>query len=100
MAINFIQNHIIDKIEKETESILKSEKNTGFIWLQQPIYDKNNFNINKIGKSNPFALKKKFPLNWYALQPKTLLKIYKMIKRNEFFLIHDKKGPYYINVKK
>jgi hypothetical protein len=23
-----------------------------------------------------------------------------MIKRNEFFLIHDKKGPYYINVKK
>lgn len=57
MSINFIQDHIIDRIRKETESILKSEKNTGFIWLEQPIYDKNNFNINKIGKSSPFGLK-------------------------------------------
>lgn len=95
--LNFIQTHLVVKIRKHVEKVFRNENYHGFLWLDRPIYDKN-FVVNRLGTSSPFQLEEVVPLSWYALQPKTLLKVYKMLKNNEVYL-HVKQGPYYIDLK-
>lgn len=97
MRINFIQSHLVTRIRSSVELIFKNENYHGFLWLDNPIYDKKHV-INRLGPTNPFQVDEILPLSWYALEPKNLLKIYNMILDNKVYLQLREK-TYYINLK-
>lgn len=94
---NFITKHIIDSIErsiKEKKSILNL--NQGFCYLDEPIKTRINrdISINRVDKY-AYAEGEVMPISWYIIKESDLLKIYKALKENKFFVNREIGGVVY-----
>jgi hypothetical protein len=82
---DFLRPHLIQKIKeqvREKERILKVD---GFIFLDNPINDGKKV-INRLNKFNLYPKEEVLPLSWYITNGESLIKIYKEIKENKFYV--------------
>ena len=94
---NFITRHIIDSIEElidDKKAILNQKQ--GFFYLDEPIKTRINRNvtINRVDKY-VYAEDEILPISWYILNGSDLLKIYRALKDNRFFINREKDGVIY-----
>jgi hypothetical protein len=96
--MTFLDTHLIIKIRDKVKAI----DHIGFIWLDRPIYDKKVV-IDRI-KLDPYECDEILPISWYAVSPKTRLKIYNALCKDEVYIKQklnkdDAWCNYYINIK-
>jgi hypothetical protein len=84
MAVNFITQHIVRKINELIKSRQLRLKHQGFLYFNNPTNGKRK--INRVNTFNPFEVEELLPLNFYHLEGETLIEIYKKLKSNDFFI--------------
>lgn len=94
---SFITRHIIDSIEEliyDKKAILNQKQ--GFCYLDEPIKTRINRNItiNRVDKY-AYAEGETLPISWYILNGGDLLKIYRALKDNKFFVNREIDGVIY-----
>lgn len=97
--MNFLRTHLISKIESLVITKQRTLKSDGFFYFDEDIKDPRVI-INRINRWNVFPKEQILPVSWYMLEGQTLIKIFDMIKKNQFYAYKqiDKKD-YKIRIK-
>jgi len=95
MAMDFIRRHLIVNVQKMIIEKQKFVDFDGFFHLNECTKNRDNIFIDRVNRHNPYIKDKLYASNWYLLESKALLEIYKKIKNNEFYFIKNIKGQDY-----
>lgn len=93
-GVNFISLHLVKKIEKLISDKQLSLKHEGFYYFDQPISDGRRI-INRVNKFAPYIKEEILPVSWYSLKGDTLMRIFFLIKNNQFYIYKKIKGKDY-----
>lgn len=83
--MDFIKRHIISQIVKEI-NIINFDR-SGFLFLKTPVRDKGN-SIIKLSKWGfPYCGVKGYTVAWDRIEAKAVYRIYKEIKKGNYFTL-------------
>ncbi len=84
MAVNFITQHLVGKINEMIKNRQSKLKHQGFLYFNEPTSGSKK--INRVNTFNPFEKEQVLPLSFYHLDGQTLVDIYKKLKSNDFYI--------------
>ena len=92
--INFLDRHLIIKIEMQLKLKKYDLNHSGFFFFDKSIIDNDGKIIDKI-KGNPYLRGGNDPIGWTQISGSTLMAISQRLKDNEFFVYKNLEGRNY-----
>ena len=84
--MDFIKRHIVSQIAKEINTI--NFERGGFLFMKNPVRDKNNTIIKLNRWAFPYCGVKGYTLAWNKVEGKAVYKVYKEIKKGNYFTLN------------
>jgi hypothetical protein len=84
--MDFIKRHIVSQISKEINKINFDRK--VFLFLINPVSDKNNSIIKLSRWAFPHCGKKGQTIDWYRIEARAVYQVYKEIKKGNYFTLN------------
>lgn len=91
---NFINRHIIKKIEEIIIECQKKLNHNSFIYLDNPTIDGKKI-INRLNSKSCYQKNEILPESYNSLRGRTLLSIFNQLKINKVYIYKEINGRYY-----
>ena len=89
--MDIIKRYLIAGIQEEIAEIIKLH-GVNFIYFNRPVVDSKFGKIDRVNKWAPFRQDEMHPVGYSLLCGKTLLEMWKKIKKNKLYYYHFKNG--------
>jgi hypothetical protein len=83
--MDFIKRHIVSQIAKEINTI--NFDRTGYLFMKNPVKDKNNTIIKLSRWGFPYCGVKGYTVSWDKVEARAVYKVLKEIKKGNYFTI-------------